>query len=610
MFRLVKPFVPCMALTWFALIHFGGVSVRANGTVVVDLEDGRFSYETRCAGCHGNEPLNIRRGPSISELQGRSSGELSHGGGQLPYAGVNLTNLAAYFSSADTNRYLLSGVVVDAEGRGVGGVEVTVGSDSIGYAPRAAASAPDGGVRFEGLPAGDHQMACASPVWRFHPQRFETRTIRAGNSSSGLFVAYRPNAVPPTAFPPASIIRVHPQGDDQSNGRAWAAAVRTVSAALLIAPPGSQIWIAGGTYHEVLDVRGQQLFGGFAGGETRLEERDWVRHPSVVDGDPVELSELGMVPNSVVTLSGEPGETARCDGLFVVNGLGDFGGGIRVAPGSAAVIDHCSVLGNQSVYSGGGIFCDQTAALKLAHSVVKGNASGLGGGIHCAFDSVVELTDNLIAANHATTTAGIYADGFVARMVNNTVVQNVNDDGSGTIVEWDGSGTNINNIVAFNSGGIDSLGTPDGWNHNAVFGNTNFDWVNLTPGATDVLGDPHFRDPARGDYRLRPDSPCLDSGNDAQSTLDSTDLAAASRRSRRHIDIGAYELPGPSLSIERRASDIQVRWPADETGFLLETAPEAGSLNWITTGNPARDGDQWLVTLPKSSGTEFYRLHQ
>lgn len=582
----------------------------AAATPVIDVDEGRYNYENRCAGCHGVDPYNVRRGASVSELSGRSTGELSHGGGQLPYVGVNLTNLAAYFSSIDTNRYSLSGVVLDAEGRGVGGVEVTIGSYSIGYASRIVISGSDGGVRFEELPAGDHFMSCASAGWRFYPERFETRTIRAGSASSGLFVAYRSTDAVPTSFPPVDVIRVHPRGDEQANGRAWAAAVRTISAALRIAPPGTQIWIAGATYREVLEVHGQELFGGFEGHEIRLEERDWVRHPTVVDGDPVELSELGIAPNSVVTLSSDPGEIAGCDGLFLVNGSADYGGGIRVNPNTSAVIDHCSVLNNQSVYSGGGIFCDQLATLKLSHCVLKGNLSGLGGGVHCSFDSVVELADNLVAGNHAATTGALYADGFVASMVNNTLVQNTSDDGSGTIVEWDGSGTNINNIVAFNSGGIDCFGSPDRWNHNAVFGNTNFDWVNLDPGVTDVHADPRFRDPSRGDFRLRANSPCLDAGNDAMVTLGFVDLGSAARRSRLHVDIGAYELPSPLLAVERRGTEVLIRWPSEESQFSLETAPTGELLNWRSAGDPSRIGDSWIVTVPSSATSCLFRLHQ
>src|SRR5262249_4102846 len=71
----------------------------------------------------------------------------------------------------------------------------------------------------------------------------------------------------------------------------------------------------------------------------------------------------------------------------------------------------------------------------------------------------------------------------------------------------------VNNIIAFNSGGVYAA---PGTAKPTVFGNnclTNpVNYVNLEAGSGDVHLDPHFVNPAAGEYHLRSDSPCIDTG--------------------------------------------------------------------------------------------------
>lgn len=56
-----------------------------------------------------------------------------------------------------------------------------------------------------------------------------------------------------------------------------------------------------------------------------------------------------------------------------------------------------------------------------------------------------------------------------------------------------------------------------------------------------VEGAPGFLDPARHDYRLRPDSPCIDAGTAEDWMAEAKDLAGAPRIHATAPDIGAYE---------------------------------------------------------------------
>lgn len=296
--------------------------------------------------------------------------------------------------------------------------------------------------------------------------------------------------------------------------------------------------------------------------------------------------------------------------MTIQNGLGDTGGGIHVDPGTKAEIDHCIIRSNTSVSIGGGIFCDQSSIVRLTHNIVENNRSESGGGIYCTFDVTADLTGNLFAGNSALYSGALLADGMIARMVNNTFVQNTSDDGTAVITQWDGSGTNANNIVAFNSAGIDSSGTDANWNHNTVFGNTNFNWNNLAPGSTDIQSDPRFRNLDQRDFHLRPDSPCRDAGSDTYVESTEADLDALPRKSRRHVDIGAYELPPPSLFTRRDTDGLHLNWPGDETGFILEQTSDTLSPNWQTSPPPSLLGGTWSVLVPPGEHHTFYRLRQ
>ena len=109
-------------------------------------------------------------------------------------------------------------------------------------------------------------------------------------------------------------------------------------------------------------------------------------------------------------------------------------------------------------------------------------------------------------------------------------------------------GTVVNSIVRdnFNANGVHDV-NPDFTS--AVVTNT-CAGVDLGPGNT--TADPRFRNPRRGNWRLRSSSPLLDAGSDADYTGDlaaatkavevtDDDLGGAPRRQERSIGLGCYE---------------------------------------------------------------------
>src|SRR5690606_21906357 len=90
----------------------------------------------------------------------------------------------------------------------------------------------------------------------------------------------------------AQVIYVNHAAAGANNGSSWGNAYTSLSDALAVASPGTEIWVAAGTYYPevivdvnqdiVLDPRektfqipnGVMLFGGFTGVEASKEERD------------------------------------------------------------------------------------------------------------------------------------------------------------------------------------------------------------------------------------------------------------------------------------------------------------------------------------------------
>ncbi len=89
------------------------------------------------------------------------------------------------------------------------------------------------------------------------------------------------------------LVRADAQGLNQ--GTSWADAFVDLQDALAVANPGDEIWVAAGIYRPDRGTGdlfmafelacGVKLYGGFAGWETALEQRDWVANETVLSGD-------------------------------------------------------------------------------------------------------------------------------------------------------------------------------------------------------------------------------------------------------------------------------------------------------------------------------------
>lgn len=163
-------------------------------------------------------------------------------------------------------------------------------------------------------------------------------------------------------------IYVHPNAGGNNDGSSWLDAYNNLQEALAVAQPGDSVWVAEGTYlptgsgDRSISFRqksGVGLYGGFAGTETSLAERNWAAHPAVLSG---AIGSIFVSDNSLHILFLEsPDSNTIVDGLFFSKAVEDQdtldqgGGAIYIwakdtigTPVSAARIRNCRFESNTS----------------------------------------------------------------------------------------------------------------------------------------------------------------------------------------------------------------------------------------------------------------------
>jgi len=284
-----------------------------------------------------------------------------------------------------------------------------------------------------------------------------------------------------------------------------------------------------------------------------------------------------ITQNSALEAYSYGGGLAYCNGLIrnnlITENSAERYGGLAFCHG---IIQNNIISRNSGRYSGGG--------LAVCHGVIKNNvivensAGGYGGGL---YDCNGKIENNVISKNSG--------EGLCS--CNGTIQANTISDNSG-----DGlrscDGLIRNNVISRNSGG--GLSSCDGMIENnticansathaagifyckgtirncILWGNTGsngaFQISRSWPPAYSCIQDwseggrgnisayPQFVDPDTGDYRLAPDSPCIDAGKNEDWMWQAVDLDGNPRIihgiSSFTVDMGAYEFGYPFRTLQ------------------------------------------------------------
>ncbi len=323
-------------------------------------------------------------------------------------------------------------------------------------------------------------------------------------------------------------------GNDSHAGTSWGTAFKTLTKALNAAVTGQQIWVAKGTYtptalYSPPDLRSATfllvndvvVYGGFAGTETSLPQRNWVTNVTVLSGnigDPTKFSDNAYHVVTVTTAATLDGFTIRGGnangatspdnggagvidnegatlrnliitgnvatyygaGLWSLGGSkltnvtisnnqatnsGSSGGGMLIDD-FAASLDHVT-FSNNSAYDGGGLF-NYNSAPGLSHVTFSSNtARHLGGGMYEYAIGQSTLVDVIFNGNlnSGGGGGGLFVSGSSPALTNVAFIGNVAAGGGGGMYNYNGSSPTLINVTF--SGNTANYKGGGMWNENS-----------------------------------------------------------------------------------------------------------------------------------------------
>ncbi|MHC4619638.1 MAG: right-handed parallel beta-helix repeat-containing protein, partial [Planctomycetota bacterium] len=369
-----------------------------------------------------------------------------------------------------------------------------------------------------------------------------------------------------------------------NDGTSWEDAYNDLHDALARAGSGDHIWVAAGTYMlgaPYLDTfeipEGVSLYGGFAGTETSLEQRDWENNVTVLSGQNyspwtyIVVTISGIMRATVdgfTITSGHIGiscdhTVGSGDSLFIQNNKvtwNDYG--IWCRPSSPLITD-CLIQAN--TYYGIIVSCDLIAIPPIiSYPKIQYNqilSHGLGIGIHCSQDTQATIWKNQIMYNYCGISCMVSPDteirnnwichneeyGIHTSFCDLQIQQNtIADNGyaiyaTEAIPELLPINIDVNSCILWDNGSV--FYPPDDPDYilSATFSCIQGGW----PGLGNINADPLFY-PGSADYHLTFNSPCKETGDSRFS--DGTDIDGQPRAfdgdcdTSPQVDMGADEL--------------------------------------------------------------------
>ncbi|MHC4460087.1 MAG: right-handed parallel beta-helix repeat-containing protein [Planctomycetota bacterium] len=462
-----------------------------------------------------------------------------------------------------------------------------------------------------------------------------------------------------------------PGGD----GASWGTAYKYLQDALAVAGDGNDIWVADGTYYPDEDeganvdpndrtetfqlINGVPLYGGFAGGESSLDERDWQTNETILSGD-INTPDVNT-DNSYHVVTGSGTDANAVIDAFTIkagnaNGSDpcDRGGGMYNDGGSPTIL-HCTFSGNSAGF-GGGMFNDDYSSPTVTNCTFSGNsANNSGGGMYNLAYSSPTLTNCTFSGNSANQGGGMYNWTSSPTLTNCSFISNSANDNGGAMLNHNGSSPTVANCTfSGNSAGSKGGGMYNDFSSNPTVTNCIF-WGDSAPTGpeisnsgssptvsySDIAGgyggtgnideDPLFVDADGADnivgteddnLRLLAGSPCIDAGdNTAVPSGVTTDLDGNPRfvdhpvitdtgnGTPPIVDMGAYEY-GRSIFVDADAtgSNNGSSWE-DAYKYLQDALAVAGGDDqiWVAEGTykPTTSSSQ-TATFQLINGVGIY----
>ena len=251
----------------------------------------------------------------------------------------------------------------------------------------------------------------------------------------------------------ATVIFVDYSSAGTNTGASWTNAFTTLQPALNAASAGDSIFIAEGTYKPTLDPssgtasgntrdyafyldKDIKIYGGFAGTETALSQRDIGSNPVILSGD--------------IGTSGSNSD--NCHHIFITDGLSSAAvlDGVTITGGNANASSGSITYSGQTIEKkfGGGLY-NYSSSPTLTNLTISGNAAIHAGGGLYNYSSSPTLTNVTISGNTASSYngGGLYNYSSSPTLTNVTISGNTAIIAGGGIFNYNGSSPTITNTI-------------------------------------------------------------------------------------------------------------------------------------------------------------------
>lgn len=419
---------------------------------------------------------------------------------------------------------------------------------------------------------------------------------------------------------PDNIIYVDATAPEGNVGNSWANALNSLQSAINAAVGCNnvtQIWVKTGTYFPSsyaysagLTIRDRAfglknnlaIYGGFAGTETNISQRNIPNNPTILSGD---IGVSGDYADNCyhVVVSPNNDNTAILDGFIIKDGnangsetieiLGksvyQYGGGGIFATYSSAQFKNCIIQQNNASTHGAGAYLDYGAPLFNNSVFTDNNAStGNGGGVF-AYSSAY-IASNCVFANNSS---GQYGGGIYQLYANSTIINstiyNNTAAAEGGGIYHDNSAAPISNCIVWGNKGGGTKGIKGVYNGPYVTysnvqdgfsgtGNTSVD--PLFVNTANTIGLDAKWGTADDGLQLACKSPLINIGTNTNAP--GTDIIGASRPLFSTVDMGAYE---STFFTEKPTNNQNTSVNPGQSIALTANGCTGGTIKWYSSAS-------------------------
>ncbi|MEI6436459.1 MAG: right-handed parallel beta-helix repeat-containing protein, partial [Bacteroidota bacterium] len=264
------------------------------------------------------------------------------------------------------------------------------------------------------------------------------------------------------------------KSDDSGDGLSWATAKQTLRAAFILAGLDDQIWIKAGAYLPTVNTTdprdnsffipdGVSVYGGFAGFETSVGQRNLQANVTILSGDLGTPNDPSDNSYNVIYAGGEDWSAGvTLDGLTIQDGNADVsdnyyqehGGGLYLSWYNTATVRNCTFKNNYAGYAGGGIHTREGTSLTIDNCKFTLNTAHRGGAVQISsneagYSSYAVIKNSEFWENKANWVSGGairvgYSDDFGSNdvTITNCIIRdNISDRGNG-----DGTGAGVMSV--------------------------------------------------------------------------------------------------------------------------------------------------------------------